>query len=306
MIKGHKLSSFDNKLKGFCDQFEVEIEHLLALPQEPDPALATLWQAIRHGALNGGKRLRPFLLVETAKLFGTEPDIGLWRAATAVELVHCYSLVHDDLPAMDDSDLRRGRPSVHRAFDEATAILAGDALLTESFSILADPATHQDSQVRSQLIQMMAQAAGPRGMVAGQMLDMAAEAGAALTLDQLQGLHRLKTGAMIELACCAGAIFAGASDTQLRPIRLYADNIGLAFQIIDDVLDATSDASALGKPVGQDDQNGKTTFVDLYGVEKSQHIARSMVEAACAALEEFSGNAHTLKQIAGYIISRQT
>ena len=306
MIKGHILSNFDNKLKDFCSQFEAEIEHLLAIPLAADPALTTLWQAIRHGALDGGKRLRPFLLVETAKLFGTQPNTGLWRAGIAVELVHCYSLVHDDLPAMDDSDLRRGRPSVHRAFDEATAILAGDALLTESFSILADDATHQDALIRSQLIQMLAQAAGPRGMVAGQMLDMAAEAGAALTLDQLQGLHRLKTGAMIQVACCSGAVFAGADKAQLKPIRLYADNIGLAFQIIDDVLDATGDAAALGKPVGQDDQNGKTTFVDLYGIEKSQQIARSMIDEACAALEAVNGDAQTLKQIAHYIISRQT
>ncbi|MEL7182378.1 MAG: polyprenyl synthetase family protein, partial [Pseudomonadota bacterium] len=223
-------------------------------------------QAMRY-AVGGGKRLRAYLALEAASLFDVPRDRAL-RAAAAIECVHAYSLIHDDLPCMDDDDLRRGQPTVHRKWDEATAVLAGDALQTLAFEIVTDPATHPDGAVRANLALTLAQAAGGQGMVLGQALDIAAEtAGAPLTLDDISRLQRLKTGRLLEWPCRAGAVLAGADPA---PLLDYAAKVGLAFQIADDLLDVEGDPEKAGKALRKDDQAGKATFVSLMGVEAAR------------------------------------
>ena len=212
---------------------ERQIDRFLPVP---DSSEARLVRAMRHACLNGGKRLRPFLVMEGAKLFGVDANCAL-RVATAVEFLHCYSLVHDDLPAMDNSDLRRGKPTVHKVFDDATAILAGDALLTQSFEILAHVDTHGDARVRVELVAALAKAAGPQGMVGGQMLDLIAET-TPFELPTITRLQRMKTGDMIAFSCEAGAILGKATPNLRQALRNFAHDLGLAFQIVDDLLDA--------------------------------------------------------------------
>src|SRR5262249_34108511 len=209
--------------------------------------------------MGGGKRIRPFLVLNGARLFDV-PEEGARRTAAAIEMVHSYSLVHDDLPAMDNADLRRGRPSVHRQFDEATAILAGDGLLTQAFEVLVDEETHANPSVRSELVLALAGAAGVAGMVGGQMIDLEAQH-ARLDLDAITKLQRLKTGAIIRFSCEAGAIMASAPTKERRALQLYAEDLGLAFQIADDLLDVESSVAITGKPVGQDQPAAKPTFV---------------------------------------------
>ena len=256
--------------------------------------------AMRH-ATEGGKRLRGALLLEAAALFDVERSRAL-RAATAIEAVHAYSLVHDDLPCMDDDDLRRGRPTVHRAWDEATAVLAGDALQTFAFEVLADPATDPDPAIRAELVLSLARAAGAGGMVRGQALDIAAEdASEPLTLDQVTELQRLKTGRLLEWPARAGAMLGRADP---GPLTAYAGHLGLAFQIADDLLDAEGDAATVGKAVGKDAGAGKATFVSLMGAEAARAKAEALVEKAAAALSPFGDRAASLLAIARYVVNR--
>jgi farnesyl diphosphate synthase len=241
------MTIFESRIKETAALVEDALDRLL--PRRAGP-LGRVVDAMRHSALDGGKRLRPFLVIAAADMFGA-PRARSVRAGCAVEMIHCYSLIHDDLPAMDDSDLRRGRPSAHKAFDEATAILAGDALLTQAFEILAEEATHPDGAVRCRLALELARASGKEGMVGGQMIDIYAEQ-KNFDLASIEELQRLKTGAIIRFSAMAGGIVGGASDAEIDALRLYAEDLGLAFQIVDDLLDAFGDANALGKPVGQD------------------------------------------------------
>ncbi len=261
-----------------------------------------LLAAMRHGALNGGKRLRPILVMETAKLFGRDDD-GVLLAASALELVHCYSLVHDDLPAMDDDDLRRGRPTVHRAFDEATAILAGDALLTLAFDVIANEDVHDDPAVRLRLSRELSRAAGIGGMAGGQMLDLESEH-RDRTEAEIRTLQSMKTGALLRYACRAGAFLAGAPAADLERMSRFGDVIGLAFQLADDLLDVESNPEAMGKATGKDAEAGKATLVGLWGVEKTRAELNKLLNESETLLAVYEGRAVSLAAIADYIVSR--
>ena len=260
--------------------------------------------AMRYSALGGGKRLRPFLVVQSASLFDVAPESAL-RAAAALEMVHCYSLIHDDLPAMDDSDLRRGRPTVHKEFDEATAILAGDGLLTEAFAVLADPLTHPDAAVRIDLVAALAAAAGGAGMVGGQMIDLSPDR-SQLDLEGITNLQRLKTGALITFTCEAGTILGRAPEVARAALNAYARDLGLAFQIVDDLLDADGSAEELGKPTGQDEALGKATFVGQLGIEGARAKAIEMINRACARLDLFAEKADLLRETAKFVLERRS
>jgi farnesyl diphosphate synthase len=260
-----------------------------------------LHQAMRYAALGPGKKLRPFFVIETAVVCGdTLGDSA--RVAAAIECVHCYSLVHDDLPAMDDDDLRRGKPTVHKAFDEATAILAGDALQALAFEILAGPQTHPAAEVRSQLVLNLAKAGGLSGMVGGQMQDIEAETRNFASLDEIKSMQMRKTGALFRFACEAGAVLAQADTV---PFRQYADHIGLAFQIADDILDVESDAVAMGKATQKDAARGKATFVDFLGLAGAKVEARRLVEAAVDCFSDFGPRADLLRAAARFIVERK-
>lgn len=265
---------------------------------------ARLMQAMRHAALNGGKRLRPFLLVEAARLFGRDDD-GVIRAAAALECVHCYSLVHDDLPAMDDDDMRRGKPTVHVAFDEATAILAGDALLTYAFDVLADPATDGDAGLRADLVLALARASGHGGMAGGQMFDLAAE-GQILDEDEIRRLQSMKTGALIRYAAWAGARMAGAAADDIARLTRFGEIAGLAFQLADDLLDVEGEAAAVGKATGKDAERGKATLVALKGADWTRAALKSLVAEAEGLLQAYGARATTLRQAAHFIAERRT
>ena len=273
------------------------------LPTSDGPE-ARLFDAMRYATLNGGKRLRPFLVTAGANLFDVPRDRSL-RAAAAVEFIHCYSLVHDDLPAMDDDDLRRGRPTCHIQFDEATAILAGDALLTLAFEVLADPATHPDPATRIALVGALAAAAGGEGMVGGQMFDLVAE-GKALDLDQITRLQALKTGRLIRVSCAAGAILGGAQPEARNALDAYAQDLGLAFQIADDLLDVEGSEAEVGKKVGKDADAGKATFVSLLGVVEARDRAAHLAGRAVSHLELFGKKADFLRDVARFVVERRT
>ncbi len=277
------------------------LDELLPLPEGGERPVV---EAMRYALFAGGKRFRPFLVVATADLFGVARRSAL-RAGAALECIHTYSLIHDDLPAMDDDDLRRGKPTVHKAFDEATAILAGDALLTFAFEILADGETHGDPRVRAELVGAVARGAGHRGMVGGQMLDLAAEH-RSLNEAEVTRLQRMKTGALIEASVEAGALLGKASAVLVHHLRSYARAIGLAFQIADDLLDRTASADELGKATGKDAEAGKATLVDILGVERAQAHARAMVEQASEALKVFDDNRTALlADLARYTVERR-
>ncbi|MBB3267559.1 farnesyl diphosphate synthase [Azospirillum sp. OGB3] len=280
---------------------ERAILHLLPTTDLPE---SRVLEAMRYGCLNGGKRLRPFLVCQSAALFGVNPECAL-RVAVAVEFVHSYSLVHDDLPAMDDGDLRRGQPTVHRKFDEATAILAGDGLLTYAFEVLADPATHEDPNVRCQLVAALAKAAGPHGMVGGQMLDLIAEH-ETFDLGTTTRLQRMKTGDMIAFSCEAGGILGKAPPPQRLALRAYAHDLGLAFQIVDDLLDVEGTEAETGKSVGRDAEAGKATFVSILGQDRARSQAAMLAVQAKAHLEIFDGRADILKAVADFVVARRT
>ena len=265
-----------------------------------------LLAAMRHSTLNGGKRLRPFLTVEAARLCGVQGE-GILRAACAVELVHCYSLVHDDLPAMDDDDLRRGQPTVHRAFDEATAILAGDALLTLAFDVLGGEATHPEPQVRAALVLGLARASGLGGMAGGQMFDLAAEAATApLTLEEIGRLQAMKTGALLRFAVEAGAIVAGAGPQATSKLVAYGRALGAAFQVADDILDAESDEMALGKKAGKDAGRNKATLVSVLGLEAAKRRRDELALQAETIVAEFGPDAEVLVAAARFSAARRS
>ena len=302
---------FGSRLTAIAGEAEGLLERLLdgkAIAGEiarPERLLA----AMRHGALGGGKRLRPFLVVESAALFGVAQN-GALHAGCALELIHCYSLVHDDLPAMDNDDLRRGRPTVHKAFDDATAILAGDALLTLAFDVMADAHVHPDAGVRIALVSELARAAGIGGMAGGQMLDLAAEGRfekkRALSSSEIATLQAMKTGALLRFACRAGAILGKADADALKRLDAYGVAIGQAFQIADDLLDLESDAATLGKAAGKDAAAGKATLVSALGAEAARKRLAELVKDAEAALAPFAAKADTLRAAARFIAERRT
>lgn len=263
---------------------------------------AHLMAAMRHGALNGGKRLRPFLLIETARLLGAPREAAL-RVAVALECIHCYSLIHDDLPAMDDDDLRRGQPTVHVAFDEATAILAGDALLTLAFDILSAPETHLPPQTKLDLVNHLARAAGAGGMVGGQALDLLAET-APPDEAGIVRLQAMKTGALLRYACAAGAITAGADADDVARMTRFGEIAGLAFQLADDLLDVTSNPAAMGKATGKDAARGKGTLVSVHGIEATRQRLDGLVNEATALLEPFGPKARMLTEAARFVARR--
>ncbi|MEM6850630.1 MAG: polyprenyl synthetase family protein [Pseudomonadota bacterium] len=258
--------------------------------------------AMRYGSLGGGKRLRPFLLVSSADLFGAPRDRSL-RAAAALEMIHSYSLIHDDLPAMDDADLRRGRPSAHKEFDEATAILAGDGLLTFAFEVMADAATHPDADVRCALIAALAVASGPAGMVGGQMIDLSTDR-TGLDINGIKELQDLKTGALIRFACHGGALLGGAGAEETAKLITYAEDLGLAFQIVDDLLDAFGNEAELGKPAGQDAEMDKATFVKLLGPDEARAEAERLVDRSIGQLTDFGDAAEPLRKVARFVLER--
>jgi len=282
----------------------ADIEQALdVLLPRPEGAEARLFEAMRHAALGGGKRLRGFLVLEGARQFGVARNAAL-RAAAAIEMLHAYSLVHDDLPAMDDDDMRRGRPSCHRAFGEATAILAGDALQAQAFAVLADEETHSDPAVRCELVRRLAQAAGPRGMCGGQMLDMLA-GGTAPSESSIARLQLLKTGKLIEFAAEAGAVLGKAPAPLRHALCAYGRELGAAFQIADDLLDATGSAAETGKRTGKDAAAGKATLVGLLGVERARRQAEHLAEQARRHLDSLGERADLLRALADYAIERR-
>ena len=265
-----------------------------------------LSDAMRYATMNGGKRLRGCLVLAAARLAngGILPN-GAMNVAASVECLHAYSLIHDDLPAMDDSDTRRGKPSCHIAFDEATAILAGDALQTMAFDLLAMPATHDDGAARAALVLALAGAAGLDGMAGGQMLDLEAES-REMSLDEVRQMQAMKTGALIQYAAAAGGIHAGADDVLQPALERYARDLGLAFQIADDLLDYDGDAALLGKPAGQDADRGKGSFVVLMGLAPARQAAEQLIAEAEAALEPWGAAADPLRSIARFAIERRS
>ncbi|WP_246694472.1 polyprenyl synthetase family protein [Mesorhizobium sp. M2E.F.Ca.ET.209.01.1.1] len=258
--------------------------------------------AMRHGVLNGGKRLRPFLVMESAALFSADNDAAL-RVAAALECVHCYSLIHDDLPAMDDDDLRRGQPTVHKAFDEATAILAGDALLTLAFDIIADEATALPADRKVALVLALSRAAGAGGMVGGQMLDLDAERKRPDEAGIIT-LQAMKTGALIRFACEAGAIVAGAPSDDRERLAEFGSAIGLAFQLADDLLDLTADAKQMGKATNKDAAAGKATLASLHGPDWARGQLHGLIDQAHALLEPYGEQAEWLKEAATFVATR--
>lgn len=269
----------------------------------PGPAPDRIIAAMRHGSLEGGKRLRPLLVRQAAAIFSMPADMAL-RAGLAVEMIHCYSLIHDDLPAMDDDDLRRGRPTVHVAYDDATAILAGDALLTHAFAILADPACHPEAETRIRLVAELAAGSGAGGMVGGQMRDIEGEAGD-LVESEIATLQAMKTGALIRASVRMGAILGGADPRALSALTAYAEAAGRAFQLADDILDVTSDAKTLGKATGKDEGAGKQTVVARLGVEGARKALAAIVNEALLALRTFGPKADGLRATARYFATRE-
>lgn len=269
-----------------------------------DAGEARVLEAMRYSSLGGGKRLRAFFVMASSTLFKVSATSAL-RVASAIEFVHAYSLIHDDLPAMDDDDLRRGKPSCHKQFDEATAILAGDALQALAFEVLAQEATHGDPAVRAVLVSELAKAAGAQGMVGGQMLDLLAETQPDMSIGAITRLQRLKTGALISFSCTAGAFLGKAAEPLRAALAAYAHDLGLAFQIVDDLLDVEGDPAELGKATQKDADAGKATFVSILGLERARSQAALLAQQAAAHLEPFGTQADLLKQAAKFVVTRR-
>ncbi|MBD9652623.1 polyprenyl synthetase family protein [Ensifer sp. ENS09] len=299
-------SPFTRRLATNARAVEALLERLLGQTTEADEIArpANLLAAMRHGVLNGGKRLRPFLVIECADLLGGNADAAL-RVGAALECVHCYSLVHDDLPAMDDDDMRRGQPTVHKAFDEATAILAGDSLLTFAFDIIAAPETSLSDAQKVALVLALGRAAGHGGMAGGQALDLAAEK---LPPDEagIVTLQAMKTGALIRFACEAGAIVADASRDDRARLRAFGEKIGLAFQLADDLLDLTADAETMGKATGKDAARGKGTLLALHGQAWAEERLEQLVAEAEALLAPYGERSAILVEAARFIANRRS
>lgn len=292
---------FMQRMNEVADRITVALDQLIPPADGPE---AQLMRAMRHGALGQGKRLRPFIAIEVGRMFGAQ-EKSLLRAAAAVECVHAYSLIHDDLPCMDDDDFRRGQPTVHRAFDEATAVLAGDALLSLAFEIMASPETHRDAIMRCRLVERLAIASGPRGMVGGQMLDMAPAPDDKEPLQVLTRMQRLKTGALISCAGEIGALLGGALENERHAIAGYTNDLGLAFQIVDDLLDVEGDEDELGKAVDKDEQAGKKNFVSLLGADGARDRVRYLAAQAKQHLASFGVRATTLLQTVDFVLNRR-
>jgi len=285
-----------------AENLETVLDRMIPTDQAAE---RDLMDAMRYATLDGGKRIRPFLVVQSASLFGVAENAA-YRAGAAVELIHCYSLVHDDLPAMDDDALRRGKPTVHKHFDEATAILAGDALLTQAFEVLASDATHSNPSVRCELVTELAKASGAHGMVGGQMIDLKAEK---VDLDEsdigaITRLQRLKTGRLIDFSAQAGAILGRAPSSARDALRGYTHDLGLAFQIADDLLDVEGDAATVGKATKKDAERGKATFVSILGAEKARDQANRLADQASAHLKLFGDKADLLRDLARFVVTR--
>jgi farnesyl diphosphate synthase len=288
-------------LKDCADRVDGVLSDLLPVKRTPE---ARVIEAMRYASLSAGKRVRPFLLTQSAELFGVSAERA-YRAAAAVEMIHCYSLVHDDLPAMDDDDLRRGQPTTHKKFDEATAILAGDALLTKAFEVLADPATHDNTTVRADLCLALARASGDHGMVGGQMLDLVAEQ-SDLDIPEITRLQRMKTGALIAVSCEMGAIMGKASEHARHALDHYAHDVGLALQIADDLLDVEGETEEVGNRTGKAEAAGKATFVSLLGVERAREQAHMLAKQASSHLDSFGEKAQLLQSLAEFIVTRKS
>lgn len=293
------LMLLETAIRQVAAEIDAEFDALLPVPED---ARAPLFEAMRYAAIGGGKRLRPLLLVATAEIFNVDRQVAL-RVAAAVEAIHVYSLVHDDLPCMDDDDLRRGKPTTHKAFNEATAVLAGDSLHALAFEILADPDTHPDPFIRSELIATLALASGPDGMAGGQMMDLEAEK-ATFDLPTVTRLQALKTGALIAASVEMGAILGHVQPDGRTHLRGYARDVGLAFQIVDDIMDVEGDEALAGKALGKDADAGKATFVSLMGLERAKQQAAALVEQSLAHLASHGSEADLLRAIARYVLER--
>jgi farnesyl diphosphate synthase len=294
------MLALNRHLAETADRITVALDALLPRPQGPE---APLFSAMRYAALAGGKRLRPFLTLEAGRLFEAD-ETALFRTACAIECVHTYSLIHDDLPCMDDDDLRRGQPTTHKAFDEATALLAGDALLTFAFELLADPQTHPDSKMRCLLVTGLARAAGPLGMVAGQMIDMA-PGEAASDLITITRMNRLKTGALIGFSVEAGCLLGAAPDDARLALARYAHDIGMAFQMVDDLLDVDASETETGKATGKDAAAGKVNFVTVLGEEGARQRVSLLAAQAKGHIALFGPRASVLSAVVDYILERR-
>ena len=295
------MEDFETYLSETADQVTVALDQLLP---RADGAEERVVSAMRYAALGPGKRLRPFFAIECGRLFDLD-ERGPLRAGCALECIHAYSLVHDDLPCMDDDDMRRGRPTVHKEYDEATAVLAGDALLTFAFEILAHPDTHPHGNVRAELITKLAQASGARGMVGGQMIDLAVTAaGADWDISLVTRLQRMKTGALITHAAEIGPILARASDEQRQALNGFSHDLGLAYQIVDDLLDVEGDEAKMGKAARKDADAGKATFVSILGIEKAKDRVAMLADQAKQHLDRFGTRAERLKTAIDYVVRR--
>jgi farnesyl diphosphate synthase len=292
---------FETALEETADRVTVALDALIPRPDGPE---ARLMAAMRYAALGGGKRLRPFLVIHTGRMFDVH-ERALLRVAAAVECIHTYSLVHDDMPCMDDDDVRRGRPTVHKAYDEATAVLAGDALQSLAFEILCDSDTHGDPRVLAELARRLAVAAGGRGMVGGQMIDIETE-GRDVDISVVTRMQRLKTGALIAFSVESGAILGRVSEDAAHALQGYAHDLGLAYQIMDDILDREGDAGALGKAVHKDATRGKASFVAAMGLDGARAQARRLAAQAKQHLDAFGPRARLLVDAVDYVLERRT
>lgn len=286
-------------LKDFASVIENKMLSLLPVSEGREENVI---EAMRYALLAGGKRLRPFLVVQSAALFSIDNESAL-RVAAAIECVHTYSLIHDDLPAMDDDNMRRGLPTTHKKYDDATAILAGDALLTLAFEILSDEKTHSDAEIRCDLILALSRAIGAKGMVGGQMIDLKAE-NQSLQQDEIIRMQNMKTGELIIFSCEVGAILAKVSDDRRMALKKYAENIGLAFQIVDDLLDIEGNSEDIGKTAGKDIEAGKATLVSFKGVEEARALADELINNAVSHMDVFDEKSEVLKSLAKFVINR--
>jgi len=294
------LTEFTEALADVVAATETALLELIPFIEGPE---SQIFEAMRYSVMAGGKRLRPFLVIASADLFNV-PRSCSERVAAAIEMIHTYSLIHDDLPAMDNDDLRRGKPTCHLRFDEATAILAGDGLLTLAFEVIADSKTHDSAKIRADLVVEISHAVGPQGMVGGQMLDLVAEKNI-LGMPEITRLQRMKTGALINCSCQCGAILGKASDTQRHLLNAYAFDIGLAFQIVDDLLDIESKPEELGKATNKDKDAGKATFITTLGVDRARSQAEILINQAIKHLEIFGQRGNLLRDLAKFVIERQ-
>lgn len=291
---------FESELIAVAAEVDTLLDNILPQPVGPE---APLLDAMRYASLGGGKRIRPFLVVQSGRLFGMNEETML-RIAAAVECIHTYSLVHDDLPCMDDDAMRHGKASTHMEYDEATAVLVGDALLTFAFEILCDANAHPDPFVRCELVARLAAAIGFHGMVGGQMIDMLSEV-SELEITAITRMQRMKTGALIAFSCESGAVAARASHAAIQALGAYAYDLGMAFQIADDILDVEGDASILGKSVGKDENAGKATFVSILGLERAKTQARLLASQAVSHLDLFDEKADLLRAMATFVVERK-